>query len=292
MSNDENECRICFELETLDDQFIYPCKCKGTSKYVHKSCLNSWRTLNTDNEAFNICMECRGEYDIITEFPVENTKLFFWCEKFIQCYCINYLISFTLGTFIWIIEDYNSDYIFLRTMSGNFENDTKLISIIKQDSLAPQIFYFSFFIFIQNIVFYLFFLFIIHKNIHRKKIYFKKITENSVAYISFTFSFLIFFYILKDSFPIVLLNIISFFSIVEPIMGCLLIKQHNIVIKWLNDNNPETLRNYQVHNPVYESSNNILMNATNNVLYQSLTTDSSGSENSDQVQSLNIVIEN
>jgi hypothetical protein len=291
-NGNENECRICFELETLDDPFIYPCNCKGTSKYVHKSCLNSWRTLNTDNEAFNICMECRGEYDIINEFPKENIKLFFCCKKMIQSYCINYLISSTLGTFIWIIEDYNNDYIFLKFMSGNFENDTKLISIIKQDSIAPQIFYFSFAIFIQNIVFYLFFLFKVNQNIHRKKIYFKKMRETLVVCISITFSFLIFFYILKDNFPILLLNIISFFSVVEPLNGYLLLKNHNKVVKWLNDNNPETLRNYQVHNPSYGLENNVVINNTDNVLYQSLTTDSSESESSDNIQSLNIIIEN
>ena len=45
MSEDISECRICFEIETYDDPFISPCRCKGTSSYVHKSCLNTWRNL-------------------------------------------------------------------------------------------------------------------------------------------------------------------------------------------------------------------------------------------------------
>ena len=62
----------------------------------------------------------------------------------------------------------------------------------------------------------------------------------------------------------------------------------------MNDNNPETLRNYQEHNPILEQyqieNNNI--RTTNNVVYESLNTDSSGSEGNENIQSLNIVIEN
>ena len=86
----------------------------------------------------------------------------------------------------------------------------------------------------------------------------------------------------------------------EPINGYLLIKKHDKTIKWLNDNNPETLRNYQVHNPLTEDnenvSNTIITRTTNNVLYESLNTDSSspansGSDENETIQSLNIVIE-
>ena len=38
------ECRICFEnYETVDNELIYPCYCSGTSKYVHRECLEKWR---------------------------------------------------------------------------------------------------------------------------------------------------------------------------------------------------------------------------------------------------------
>lgn len=296
MSNDDNECRICFELETPDDPFIYPCKCKGTSKYVHASCLNSWRTLNRDNEAFKICMECRTEYDIINEFPLENTKLFFCCKKMIQSYCLNYLVGSTLGVFIWIIEAYGDNYIFLRSMNGNLNEDNDLIIIIKEDYLAPQIFYFSLALFIQNIVFYIYFILKIRKRVHRIKLYTQKMKKTFFIGIFFTMFFLFFFFSLKDEYPVILLNVISFFSVAEPINGYLLIKKHDKTIKWLNDNNPETLRNYQVHNPLIEHNENVsntivTRTTTNNVLYESLNTDSSGSDENEPIQSLNIVIE-
>ena len=60
---DENpECRICYEGEKLNDILISPCKCKGTSKYIHKSCLSKWRNLNIDGDAYKKCMECKQAY--------------------------------------------------------------------------------------------------------------------------------------------------------------------------------------------------------------------------------------
>ncbi|KAG8088811.1 hypothetical protein GUJ93_ZPchr0011g28597 [Zizania palustris] len=40
---DQFQCRICLEADGRD--FIAPCKCKGTSKYVHRDCLDHWRVV-------------------------------------------------------------------------------------------------------------------------------------------------------------------------------------------------------------------------------------------------------
>ena len=76
MSVDIPECRICFDIETYDDPFITPCSCKGTSKYVHKSCLNTWRHFNREGLGWKQCMECKTEYSTRYKYPVENTKIF------------------------------------------------------------------------------------------------------------------------------------------------------------------------------------------------------------------------
>ena len=49
-------CRICLD-EHNEQDMIAPCRCKGTSKWVHRSCLDQWRACNTDL-AFSQCMEC------------------------------------------------------------------------------------------------------------------------------------------------------------------------------------------------------------------------------------------
>ena len=72
MSDIANECRICFETEKPDDPFIQPCACKGTSKYIHESCLNTWRKTAENREARKRCMECGDKYIIAKLYPLEK----------------------------------------------------------------------------------------------------------------------------------------------------------------------------------------------------------------------------
>ena len=72
MSDNVNECRICFEPETEDDPFLHPCACKGTSQYIHLSCLEKWRKSAENREARNKCMECGEKYIISRIYPLET----------------------------------------------------------------------------------------------------------------------------------------------------------------------------------------------------------------------------
>ncbi|ONM27174.1 RING/FYVE/PHD zinc finger superfamily protein [Zea mays] len=53
------QCRICLETDGRD--FIAPCKCKGTSKYVHRDCLDHWRAVK-EGFAFSHCTTCKAPY--------------------------------------------------------------------------------------------------------------------------------------------------------------------------------------------------------------------------------------
>ncbi|KAK9110621.1 hypothetical protein Sjap_018681 [Stephania japonica] len=53
------QCRICLETDGRD--FIAPCKCKGTSKYVHRECLDHWRAVK-EGFAFAHCTTCKAPY--------------------------------------------------------------------------------------------------------------------------------------------------------------------------------------------------------------------------------------
>jgi hypothetical protein len=57
------ECRICLEKDKLKN-LIRPCLCSGTSKYVHRKCLDEWRSTSIRNNAFTNCSECNFEYFI------------------------------------------------------------------------------------------------------------------------------------------------------------------------------------------------------------------------------------
>lgn len=57
-------CRICFEGETGEpsDPLISPCLCTGSSMYVHRSCLDRWRTTKHRSDAFYQCEVCKFQY--------------------------------------------------------------------------------------------------------------------------------------------------------------------------------------------------------------------------------------
>ena len=62
MSDEKFQCRICFEEEDNHALLIAPCRCNGTSKYVHIDCLNQWRTLSYSDDSTTNCPTCKFEY--------------------------------------------------------------------------------------------------------------------------------------------------------------------------------------------------------------------------------------
>ena len=56
------KCRYCYNIE--DENLITPCRCSGSSKYVHKSCLEKWLTMKNRNE----CEICKAKYKIRSSF--------------------------------------------------------------------------------------------------------------------------------------------------------------------------------------------------------------------------------
>ena len=56
---DNKECRFCFQSGV---NLISPCSCKGSAKYVHSHCLNTWRVTNQNPAAFTQCQSCNFTY--------------------------------------------------------------------------------------------------------------------------------------------------------------------------------------------------------------------------------------
>uniref|UniRef100_A0A5B6ZDX7 RING-CH-type domain-containing protein n=1 Tax=Davidia involucrata TaxID=16924 RepID=A0A5B6ZDX7_DAVIN len=63
-------CRICLECdgEEDDDELISPCMCKGTQQFVHRSCLDHWRSVK-EGFAFSHCTTCKAQFHLrVAEF--------------------------------------------------------------------------------------------------------------------------------------------------------------------------------------------------------------------------------
>lgn len=57
----ERECRICHGGPELGVLFS-PCRCRGTSRFVHVSCLAAWRTVSLGRASFHACDVCGFRY--------------------------------------------------------------------------------------------------------------------------------------------------------------------------------------------------------------------------------------
>ncbi|KAF9614841.1 hypothetical protein IFM89_020897 [Coptis chinensis] len=62
-------CRICLDIGGED--LIAPCDCRGTQKYVHRSCLDHWRSTK-EGFAFAHCTECRALFILRANVPPDR----------------------------------------------------------------------------------------------------------------------------------------------------------------------------------------------------------------------------
>ena len=53
---DEQVCRVCYD--KIDSKLIYPCKCTGSIKWIHESCLNKWIAASKKD----FCPQCKYNY--------------------------------------------------------------------------------------------------------------------------------------------------------------------------------------------------------------------------------------
>ena len=75
LHQDQKQCRICLDDEHPDG-IISPCLCSGNSAYVHRDCLNNWRSMNKNGKGFKACDICQFEYIIetVNSNPEEERK--------------------------------------------------------------------------------------------------------------------------------------------------------------------------------------------------------------------------
>ncbi|TVU04109.1 hypothetical protein EJB05_50321, partial [Eragrostis curvula] len=61
-------CRICLESSSGPGcELISPCMCKGTQQFVHRSCLDHWRSVK-EGTAFSHCTTCKAQFHLRVQF--------------------------------------------------------------------------------------------------------------------------------------------------------------------------------------------------------------------------------
>ena len=61
MKDEIKVCRLCMNASN-EEELIAPCGCDGHNKWVHRSCLNSYRIFYNDPVAFGKCLVCGVDY--------------------------------------------------------------------------------------------------------------------------------------------------------------------------------------------------------------------------------------
>ncbi|XP_061357208.1 uncharacterized protein LOC133301571 [Gastrolobium bilobum] len=69
VNTDQSQCRICLDIGGED--LIAPCHCRGTQKFVHRSCLDNWRSTK-EGFAFSHCTECRAVFILRANVPPDR----------------------------------------------------------------------------------------------------------------------------------------------------------------------------------------------------------------------------
>ncbi|CAI9780362.1 unnamed protein product [Fraxinus pennsylvanica] len=100
-------CRICFECDG-DDELISPCKCKGTQQFVHRSCLDHWRSVK-EGFSFSHCTTCKAQFHLRVADLEDNSwrilkfRLFVARDIFLVFVAVQTVIA-AMGGFIFLMD--------------------------------------------------------------------------------------------------------------------------------------------------------------------------------------------
>ena len=191
----EKECRICFENDKIDE-FINPCLCDGSSKWVHSSCLNKWRQVNINSKPYYQCMECNYKYKFTTNIVLETYKTNI-NRNFNTIINIGlYISSFVFG-YIFYLLDYLNHLDTVKILSYNnigLINRTNFL--LDNDSYCFLIYYNTLTLSFYFNVHFIYFLIYTLTKVNRKCLYLylmrKKYLINAILfnYIYYLYAFL------------------------------------------------------------------------------------------------------
>ena len=247
MSLLEKECRICFESDVSDNnQLIVPRKCNGSSRYIHRKCLDTWRETNISTDAFYKCRECHDIYTIEFIFPPETH---FCSSQTIQrmfrpvqtIFSYIYVLMFALfyRTFDNLMNNYTLDLIFVNKSEKN-----NFLELAKNDSAFSIMFYFSFITIVFTILAYSIFFGYTTLKIKRKWNFWKQFGFTYSMYFLFSCHFYYLYWLFKMDNSVIdkqiletYINSTTFLSSINSFGLATLLLKCNNTIRIINKNN-------------------------------------------------------
>ena len=118
-------CRICLEDDCINNM-IHPCKCTGSSKYVHKNCLNEWRNITSNRDNQYKCEICNHIYKITP--AIENRTCF--VKTVLSPNCFYFLMNIFAYLFSLFLKSLDTRSILLKNICQPTQLDSREIDII------------------------------------------------------------------------------------------------------------------------------------------------------------------
>jgi len=114
-NDEERQCRICLESD-FPHTMIAPCRCKGSSQWVHRDCLDEWR-IHEEDRAFSHCTECQFQYHFVDTGHAERQRKlqtrFCWFVSRDVCLVtvVIQIIILSLAWLVRLVDVYNNQVL-------------------------------------------------------------------------------------------------------------------------------------------------------------------------------------
>jgi len=119
-------CRNCHETDPVSD-LISPCDCNGSLKFVHRQCLDTWRSVSPNPLSFYQCENCTYQYQLIQKNEFDQCAK----TKFYALVARDFLIVFVLVNLVVLFLGWIGDLIFLKL-------DDDILDLFPQSSILAN----------------------------------------------------------------------------------------------------------------------------------------------------------
>ncbi|MBA0806706.1 hypothetical protein Gohar_022567, partial [Gossypium harknessii] len=91
-----------------DDELISPCMCKGTQQFVHRACLDHWRSVK-EGFSFSHCTTCKARFHLRVELFEDNSwrklkfRIFVARDVFLVFLAVQTVIA-AIGGFAYVMD--------------------------------------------------------------------------------------------------------------------------------------------------------------------------------------------
>jgi len=112
-TNERHQCWVCFvseDDEESEEDWVRPCRCKGTAKWVHQHCLQRWidEKQKLNSSAPVMCSQCNTQYILV--FPPTGRFEYSleWCDRLIQTASPFLAVTCVVGSIYWSAVSYGA----------------------------------------------------------------------------------------------------------------------------------------------------------------------------------------